>query len=93
MKCEHKNFAASVDVNRLTETDGGRVTGYSADVRIQCVECQEPFRFIGLPCGVDPTGACVNIDGTEGRFAILPKSMSLSELEGTPIGFTCRKSD
>lgn len=85
--CKHEKTEAVLNVNHLEDTGG-----YMADLRITCAQCGEPFRFIGLPCGVDMTGAAVSIDGTEGRFAILPKSKSLSELEGTPIGFTVRKT-
>jgi len=75
MSCEHRDFEASVEVNRLEDT--GR---FNADVRIKCVECGTPFRFIGLPAGVDLNGAAVSIDGTEGRFAIAAKG-----------GFTVRR--
>lgn len=66
--CSHQNFFAAVTVNRLE--DSGR---FQADVRIGCVDCGTPFRFVGLPCGVDLNGAAVSVDGTEGRFAITPK--------------------
>jgi hypothetical protein len=48
--CKHMNFAASVNVHRLTKTeDADEAHRYQADVRIQCAECGLPFRFIGLP--------------------------------------------
>lgn len=37
-KCPHENFHATVEVNRLS--DSGR---FSADVRINCSECDLPF--------------------------------------------------
>ena len=88
MKCRHENFGASVEVNRLE--DVGR---FMADVRITCADCGVAMRFIGLPTGVDLNGASVSLDGTEGRFAIAPKGEVVSELEGTPIGFTFRKTE
>lgn len=63
--CEHRQFQASVNVNRLE--DSGR---FMADVAIVCEECGLPFSFLGLPPGVDMEGATVSIDGTEGRFAL-----------------------
>lgn len=92
MSCEHESFEANVAVNRMPAVEGGPIKHYSADVTIRCVQCGEPFRFIGLPAGVDFTSPTVSVDGCEGRFPILPKSESLSELEGTPIGFTVRKA-
>lgn len=84
--CKHEAFDCNVMVNRIE--DIGR---FMADVKVECSQCKTPFRFIGLPAGVDYNGACVSVDGTEGRFAIAPKGAVLSELEGTPIGFTVRK--
>lgn len=86
MKCEHKDFAATVEVNRLEDT--GRFT---AEVRIVCTECQVPMRFIGLPYGVDLNGAAVSVDGTEGRFAIAPKGEVVSMIEEGVTGFTARR--
>jgi len=83
-KCEHKDFNATVAVNRIE--DKGR---YIAEIRITCAECGAPFRFIGLPGGLDLNGATTNIDGTEGSFAIAPRSQVLTPLTGT-TGFTSR---
>ena len=85
-KCEHRSFSASVEVNRLED-----VVRFVADVKISCAECGIPMRFIGLPAGLDLNGASVSVDGTEGRFAIAPQGEVVSELEGTPTGFTFRK--
>ena len=57
--CEHLNFAAEVNVNRIV--DKGR---FSADVRIRCAECGMPFRFIGASAGYSPDRPTVNVDGT-----------------------------
>ena len=84
-RCPHMNLSAAVDVARLEDR-------FSADVRIQCIDCGVPFRFIGLPAGVDLNGAATSVDGTEARLAIAPKGEVVSELEGTPIGFTVRKT-
>lgn len=87
MKCDHKTFTAFVTVNRLE--DSGR---FNADVRIQCVDCKEFFRFLGLPPGVDLNGATVSVDGEEARLAIGPREQVASMLDGDcPVGFTVRK--
>jgi hypothetical protein len=90
MKCEHEAFACSVTVNRITN-EAGAVERYQADVTVTCDQCKTPFRFIGLPAGLDLSGAAVSVDGTEGRFAIAPKGEVLSALDGGPHGFTIKK--
>lgn len=87
MPCEHKDFEADVTVNRLEDT--GR---FSADVRIKCVGCGTPFRFIGLPTGLDLNGAAVSVDGTEARLAVAPKGEVLTVLDQGVTGFTVRRS-
>lgn len=84
--CTHPGFDAIVTVNRLG--DAGR---FQADVRVQCGACGTPFRFIGLPAGVDLNGAAVSVDGTEGRFAIAPKGEVVTPLDGVG-GFTVRRT-
>jgi hypothetical protein len=84
--CPHEQFAADVVVNRIE--DVGR---FMADVRVKCVQCGTPFRFVGLPAGMDYNSPCVSVDACEGRFPIAPKGDVLSELEGTPAGFSVRK--
>ena len=86
-KCGHNNFRVDAAVNRLE--DIGR---FNVDIRITCDECGKPFRFIGLPSGVDLNGASVSLDAEEGRFAIAPKGEVIPELEGgTPSGFSVRR--
>lgn len=89
MKCEHHNFSAQVNVNRLEES--GR---FNADVRIQCAECGEPFRFLGLPAGIDLNGAAVSVCGTEARLAIGTAETVANIIDGKcPVGFTVRRHD
>jgi hypothetical protein len=61
-----------VNVGRLTKGDGGPVTGYCADVVINCAECGLPFRFVGLAAGNHFAEPRVSIDGTELRAPIEP---------------------
>lgn len=88
-KCPHMNFAAQVDVIRLE--DSGR---FSADVRIRCADCDTPFRFLGLPAGVDLNGATVSVDGEEARLAIGTPETVANIIDGVcPVGFTVRRGE
>lgn len=74
MACLHMNFRSKVAVLRLSHVEGGPITGYAADVSINCVECGLAFRFAGLPAGNSHTEPRVSIDGTELRAPIEPAS-------------------
>lgn len=85
--CAHRQFKANVDVSRLE--DSGR---FSADVRIMCADCGTPFRFLGLPCGLDLNGATVSADGEEARMAIGTAETVANIVDGVcPVGFTVRR--
>lgn len=66
--CPHEQFRAQVNVGRMLDT--GK---FIADIQIHCVNCEEPFRFIGLPAGVDFERPMVSIDGLELRAPIEPE--------------------
>ena len=82
-KCPHLNFKANVQVGRLTDGDDGPVTGYCADVKIICVDCQLPFRFQGLSAGYHHSEPRVSIDGTKLRAPIEPAYTT--EIAGHPL--------
>lgn len=42
--CPHQDFSASVEVNRLSKDEGGPIDAYSADIRVWCTDCNEPFQ-------------------------------------------------
>ena len=88
--CPHASFACECDVNRLPTKDGGPVERYCLDVRVRCADCGLPFRFIGLPAGLDLNGASVSINAEEGHFAIGPKGQVVSVMEGAPTGYSVR---
>ncbi len=67
-ECEHKEFEARVEVNRLED-----VKRFAADVHIQCRECKRPFRFLGLPGGLHLEYPTISVDGTEARLPIAPQ--------------------
>ena len=70
--CQHENFAASVKVGRLSQGDGGPITGYAADIMVKCAQCGLPFRFIGLAAGNHYAEPRVSVDGTALRAPIEP---------------------
>jgi hypothetical protein len=82
-KCEHKTFKASVRVGRLTDGDGGAVTGHVADITICCARCELPFRFIGLPFGAQHHTATTSVDGLELRAPLEPAHVP--EFLGKPV--------
>lgn len=88
--CPHENFEAMVDVNRLTATEGGQVEGYSANIRVTCADCGEPFRWIGAGAGLRPDRPCVSVDETEMRAPLRPASSDPDFGLGIP-GFSIRQ--
>lgn len=66
--CTHEEFAATVNVNRFE--DSGK---FSAEIRITCVRCQEPMRFLGVSAGVNFDSPTVSIDGLELHAPIEPE--------------------
>lgn len=82
-ECAHMNFQAHARVGRLTDTEGGPVTGYTADIKIECTECGLPFRFRGLAAGSHYAEPRVSIDGTELRAPLEPAYTV--EIAGHPL--------
>lgn len=72
--CPHENMAADVDVNRLTDDEDGPVVAYVADIRVRCIDCDEPFRWIGVPAGMSPRHPMVSVDETELHAPMRPAS-------------------
>lgn len=70
--CGHGSFQAHVAVLRLTNDDGSRVTGYSAEIEIRCRECESPMRFLGVPIGSLPDHPTRSFDGRQLRAPLEP---------------------
>lgn len=81
--CAHASFRADVRVGRLTKTDEGPVTAYTADVRITCHDCGLPFRFLGLSAGSSPDRPTVSVDALELRAPLEPAHVP--EILGHPL--------
>lgn len=81
--CPHENNLADVDVVRLQDNEGVTI-GFSADVRIRCLDCGDRYRFLGCAPGLSPTEPRVSIDATEIHLPLSPES---GGYEGGGIGF------
>lgn len=86
MACEHANFAANVNCIRFEDKQG-----YMAEVTIQCQDCGVPFRFLGLPPGIDFGSPTVSVDALTVHLPIAPQGEVVSFLDGAPQGFSIRK--
>jgi hypothetical protein len=72
--CLHEDFQVWAEVNRLSAAEGGPVDAYAADIKINCANCQEPFRWIGLQAGLMRDRPMVSVDETQLRAPIRPAS-------------------
>lgn len=94
--CVHLNFQANCQIIRLKGNeeapDTEPVKMYTMNVRVQCAECGKRFVFVGLEAGANLAEPMVSIDGQEGRFPIGPEGEVVTEMEGTPLGFTIRRT-
>lgn len=88
MKCEHKNFRAHVEVNRIE--DIGRFT---ADIHVWCAECDLPFEFVGVgECGLSYEHPTVDPSAQELRVPIKPKGCEILPGMKGPKGFTMERA-
>jgi hypothetical protein len=81
--CEHAKFHAQVNVTRLTDGDGGRVTGYTSEITIKCADCGLPFRFLGLPFGSHYAEPRLSVDSLTLRAPLEPAIVT--EILGYPL--------
>ena len=66
--CPHEQFRADVNINRLEDT--GR---FIADLRVRCVQCDEPFRFLNVAAGLAWDRPMCSIDELELHAPIEPQ--------------------
>ncbi len=81
--CEHMNFVSQANVFRLSEIEGGPITGFTLDVTVKCTDCGLPFRFKGLPFGSHPHEPRLSADSEVLRAPIEPAYTT--EVLGMPI--------
>lgn len=86
-QCLHnKGHCVEVEVAYLEDT-----ARYSAGIKIRCSDCGQPFRFQGLPLGLNLNGAAMSVDGLEARLAIMPADRIPHPLQGV-TGFGVKAS-
>lgn len=75
VECRHFNFQGDFSVGRILENEGDECpSGYTANITIKCVDCGEPFVFLGLSGGYSPSEPMRDFNGTEARMPIVPQS-------------------
>lgn len=79
--CDHANFECYGNVIRLYELDGRVLVGYTLEVRLVCMDCLLPFRFLGLPGGLHTTSPTVSFDGLEARLPVATGVLDRAEGE------------
>lgn len=89
LPCPHEDFDALVEVNRITDSDGGPVTAYSAGITVSCRGGGEKFRWVGVPAGLRPDRPMVSVDETELPAPLRPASADPDFGLGIP-GFAIR---
>lgn len=87
-KCSHQNFHSKVEVFRLTRREGSPVEDFMAEIRIKCLDCGLPFRFLGLGFGLSFDKPRLSPDALELRAPIEPEIVP--EILGLPLGQTGR---
>jgi hypothetical protein len=74
--CPHEDFAAVVDVGRITEQGGTDPYFFAATVMVFCADCAAAFGWRGFQnrVGVDPRVPLVSPDALELRAPLIPPS-------------------
>jgi hypothetical protein len=74
--CLHTNFETYAKITRLTDQDDTTiVTGYRGDFTVVCLDCGQPFEFIGVPGGYNPCYPTANVGNTELRCPLRPSTI------------------
>ena len=58
--CTHETFHADVKVARILD-----VGKFVAEITVKCMDCGEPFRFVGVAAGLSYEHPQCSIDGLE----------------------------
>jgi hypothetical protein len=82
-RCPHEEFNTLARIGRLSDVEGGPITGYTANIKIECALCGLPFRFRGLAAGSHFAEPRVSADGTELRAPLEPAL--IVEICGMPL--------
>lgn len=87
-KCEHLNFRSDCKIARLEDSGG-----FMAEIVISCLECFEPFKFLGLPMGLNLQGATTDPTQTELNIAIAPLSEQERDRYKIMTGLSSKESN
>ncbi len=70
--CPHLNHNIFASIARIqkSELEPETIIAYSADIKIECRDCGQPFEFIGLPNGMSFYRPTVSINGLELRVPL-----------------------
>lgn len=68
--CPHDGFETYAEINRLSDAEGGPVTGYSAGIKIRCAGCGTPLVARGGVRGVSPDQPTISFLGDEFRVPV-----------------------
>lgn len=66
--CRHLEHAAYLAVARLED-----VGKFVAELRVVCLHCREPFRFVGLTPGLSFVEPSCSVDGVEALLPMEPE--------------------
>jgi hypothetical protein len=78
--CEHKNFAANVDVNRIVHYEKENIISFAAELKIKCSDCGLPFEFRGFESGFSFHKPMINVNCQELRLPIIPSSDPVDQI-------------
>lgn len=79
--CQHEEFEARVDVNRLTAKEGGGVSSFVADIGVTCAQCGTRFHFLGVQQGLSFRRPMASADGLELRAPLGIGSLMASKVQ------------
>lgn len=70
-ECPHEDFDSVVVVNRLADQ---HPMVFMVDFKINCTHCGRPFRFVGMPGGLNFKKPMCSPDAVEAHLPIEPSS-------------------
>lgn len=84
--CKHERFHGDVKVIRLTD-----LGEFVVELAVRCLDCESPFRFVGLETAIATDRPCVGAFGDVAMLPILPGRRRLEDIP-TTIPITMRRA-
>lgn len=73
--CLHENTEAQVVINRIIKSEEDHTPiAFMADIRAWCTDCQEDFRWSGVPAGLNYGRPTCSVDEKELHAPMRPAS-------------------